>query len=116
MSTTVVNPSVWMPMYETNPTSSVFFIFFIITSVFYLHSLVLSVVFQTYVQAAIDIHKRSTWDREEAIRLAFLALVKNGETEHVTPASVRKTLQVVRPHYSVIKVSMAEKDGVLKVR
>jgi hypothetical protein len=93
-------------MYEKSQSNAFFFIFFIVTSVFYLHSLVLSVVFQTYIQATTDIHERSTWDREEAIRLAFLALVKNGETDHISAGSVRKALQVVRPHYSNMKVSV----------
>ena len=105
MSTTVVNPSLWMPMYEDSPSSALFFIFFIVTASFYLHSLVLSVVFQTYMQASAHIHERSAWYREEATRLAFVALTRNGETETISVGSVRKTLQVVRPHYSNMKVS-----------
>jgi len=105
LSTTVVNPSVWMPMYESNRANALFFIFFTIVCGFYLHSLVLSVVFQTYIQAATDIHKRSSFNREEAIKLAFLALLRDGETECISTSSVRKTLQAVRPHYSVMKVS-----------
>ena len=104
MSTTVVNPSLWMPMYESNQSNALFFIVFTIICGFYVHSLVLSVVFQTYIQAATDIHKRSTYNREETIRLAFLALVRDGETECISTSSVRKTLQAVRPHYSVMKV------------
>lgn len=77
------------------------------TASFYLHSLVLSVVFQTYMQASTDIHERSAWYREEATRLAFLALAKNGDTETISVGSVRKTLQMVRPHYSNMKVSIS---------
>mmetsp|Transcript_21064 Transcript_21064/g.51838 ORF Transcript_21064/g.51838 Transcript_21064/m.51838 type:complete len:1143 (-) Transcript_21064:54-3482(-) len=104
LSTTVVNPSIWMPMYKESQSSAFFFIFFIVTASFYIHSLVLSVVFQTYMQASADIHERSAWYREEATRLAFLALAKNGETETISVASVRKTLQLVRPHYSNMKI------------
>eukprot|EP00980_Cylindrotheca_fusiformis_P007439 scaffold1533_cov98-Cylindrotheca_fusiformis.AAC.3 len=86
VSTTVVNPSIWMPMYEKSSRNAFFFVLFIITS------------------ATADIHERSRVDREEAIRLAFLALVKNGETDYISAGSVRKTLQVVRPHYSIMKI------------
>jgi hypothetical protein len=106
VSTTVVNPSLWMPMYEVSRSDAIFFIFFIVTCVYYMHSLVLSVVFQTYIQAATDIHERSATDREDAIRLAFLALVKDDQSEYVRTASVRKTLQIMRPHYSAMKVSV----------
>lgn len=91
-------------MYYTSPTNAFFFVFFIITSVFYLHSLVLSVVFQTYIQAATDIYERSSSDRENAVRLAYLALMKDETSECISASSVRKTLQVVRPHYSSLKV------------
>ena len=104
VSTTVVNPSLWMPMYEASRANAIFFIFFIIVSVFYLHSLVLSVVFQTYIHAATEIHSRSVMDREEAIRRAFLALLREESSEYISATSVRKTLQVVRPHYNPMKV------------
>ena len=104
VSTTVVNPSLWMPMYEVSPSNSIFFIFFIIVSVFYLHSLVLSVVFQTYIHAATEIHERSVADREEAIRQSFVALMRDEKSDFISTSSVRKALQIVRPHYSSLKV------------
>lgn len=91
-------------MYQTSRWNSIFFVFFIVTAVFYLHSLVLSVVFQTYIQAASEIHERSASDREDAVRLAFLVLSKEGQTDVITSTSVRKTLQLVRPHYNPLKV------------
>lgn len=39
LSTTVVNPSLWMPMYAQHRTAAFFFVLFVVTSVFYLHSL-----------------------------------------------------------------------------
>lgn len=93
-------------MYDASRSNAVFFIFFVIVNVFYFHSLVLSVVFQTYIQAATDIHERSTADREDAVRLAFLSLLKDDQSECVTTSSVRKTLQIVRPHYSQMKVRL----------
>ena len=92
-------------MYSMSRSSAIFFVFFIVVSVFYLHSLVLSVVFQTYIQAATDIHERSVADGEEAVRLAFLALRRDDRSESVSTASVRKALQIMRPHYSTMKVS-----------
>jgi hypothetical protein len=39
VSTTVVNPSIWMPMYSSSRYAAFFFVLFVIVSVFYLHSL-----------------------------------------------------------------------------
>jgi len=105
LSTTVNNPSLWMPIYATTPSHSIFFVVFIITCVFYYHSLVLSVVFQTYIQAVTEIHARAASDRQNAIRLAFLALLKDGQSDHISISSVRKCLQVVRPHYNSLKMN-----------
>ena len=99
------NPSLWMPIYAVAPSHSIFFVFFIITCVFYYHSLVLSVVFQTYIQAVTDIHARTVSDRDDAIRLAFLALLKDGQSDYISTSSVRKCLQVVRPHYNALKLN-----------
>jgi hypothetical protein len=91
-------------MYQSVPSQSIFFIVFIITCVFYYHSLVLSVVFQTYIQAVTEIHERSSSDREDAVRLSFLALMKDGQADVISTSSVRKCLQVVRPHYNALKM------------
>lgn len=110
LATTVVNPSIWMPMYEASKYSAFFFIFFIVTSVFYLHSLVLSVVFQTYVQAASEIHERSVSDREDAVQLAYLALKQQHSSQqprssHIGVDRVREVLQKLRPHYNALKIN-----------
>ena len=116
LATTVVNPSIWMPIYQDSKLSAIFFIFFIVTTVFYLHSLVLSVVFQTYIQAASDIHERNASDKEDAVYLAFLALLNgdqkattsrttNTENVYVDIRSVRQTLKILRPHYSSMKIN-----------
>jgi Ion transport protein len=104
VSTTVVNPSLWMPMYEEAPTQALYFVVFIITCIIYYHSLVLSVVFQTYIQAMTEIHERSVSDREDAVRLAFLALIKDPHADYISTTSVKKCLQVVRPHYNSLKL------------
>jgi hypothetical protein len=91
-------------MYAESRSQSIFFVVFIITCTFYYHSLVLSVVFQTYIQAVTEIHERSASDREDAVRLAFLALMKDGQSDYISVSSVRKCLQVVRPHYHVLKL------------
>jgi hypothetical protein len=116
LATTVVNPSIWMPIYQDSKVSALFFIFFIVTTVFYLHSLVLSVVFQTYIQAASDIHERNASDKEDAVYLAFLALLNgdqkatpsrltNSESLYVDIRSVRQTLKILRPHYNSMKIN-----------
>jgi hypothetical protein len=109
LSTTVVNPSMWMPLYEESRKSAFFFVIFDITATLYLHSLVLSVVFQTYIQASTDIHERSVTEREETIRLAFLALQgpqdDEGGTKRVQTELIRDTLHIVRPHYNAMKIN-----------
>lgn len=118
-------------MYQATHWSAIFFVLFIVVTVFYMHSLVLSVVFQTYIQAATEIHDRSVTDREDAIQLAYAALKKqqqldarkqhsqrkqqSGGRETISsslPAPpggipmylVRETLEGLRPHYNVMKV------------
>ena len=110
VSTTVNNPSLWMPIYATTPSYSIFFVTFIIFSLFYYHSLVLSVVFQTYIQAVTEIHEQTTSDRDDAIRLAFLALLKDGQSDYIKVTSVRKCLQKVRPHYNFLKMNALLKN------
>ena len=105
LSTTVVNPSLWMIIYQESKFAAIFFIIFIVTVVFYLHSLVLSVVFSTYVQAAADIHERSSTDREDAIQMAFVALQQQSKRNVVDISLVRDTLRILRPHYNAMKIN-----------
>lgn len=111
LSTTVVNPSMWMPMYKEDRKSAFFFIIYVITTTFYSHSLVLSVVFQTYMQASTKIHDCSITDREDAIRFAFQALLNATYDEDdsvvndvIDTESVQRTLRLLRPHYNAMKV------------
>jgi hypothetical protein len=99
----------WMPVYDKSRQSAFFFVIFDIATTLYLHSLVLSVVFQTYIQASTEIHERSISEREESIRLAFVAVqdpadqegaVRRGRTE-----SMRKVLRILRPHYNAMKIN-----------
>lgn len=115
LATTVVNPSIWMPIYRDSRFSALFFVAFIVVTAFYLHSLVLSVVFQTYIQAAGEIHERNSADREDAVHLAFLVLCQDGsigvresgdvEKKHVSIEDVRETLRLMRPHYNPMKIN-----------
>ena len=99
----------WMPMYNESRKAAFFFILFDTTTILYLHSLVLSVVFQTYIQASTEIQERSSTEREEAIRLAFLSLQdpddKEGAVRRVQTHNIRKTLRLVRPHYNAMKIN-----------
>lgn len=106
LATTVVNPSIWMPMYSEHKSSALFFVSFVVISVFYMHSLVLSVVFQTYVKAAADVHNRSTSDREDLVQMAFLSLQEHsGGRDVVAIDSVREVLRAIRPHYNAMKIN-----------
>jgi hypothetical protein len=128
-----------MPAYEKSQWNAIFFIMFIIISVFYLHSLVLSVVFQVFISSASDVHKQAAVDRDQSMRLAFLALASVGGTttnidnnnniddpsrNHssctldtsttskgqdafvVDPTVIHETLQLLRPHYSALKLKI----------
>jgi hypothetical protein len=80
--------------------------FFIITAVFYMHSLVLSVVFQSYLHAASDIHERGVSGREDAVHLSYLALLQQDPSlPAVSTESVRHMLCHLRPHYNAYKIN-----------
>lgn len=119
VSTTVVNPSIWMPTYDESPWNAVFFVIFIVVSIFYLHSLVLSVVFQVFIQSAKEVHRRSTSDKENSLKLAFLALAwarntpETNQNEFATKNNdsvdlslICETLRLMRPHYSQQKLNV----------
>jgi hypothetical protein len=119
VSTTVVNPSIWMPAYNESRWNAVFFVIFIVVSVFYLHSLVLSVVFQVFIQSATEIHRRSNSCKEESLHLAFLAVtsIRNSTNNDnnqlpldnnalVDTRLICETLRLLRPHYSQQKLNV----------
>jgi len=112
LSTTVVNPSLWMPVVaEYGRSSSIFFVIFLITSVFYLHSLVLSVVFQSYMDGMAAIREHSALDREENLQLAYEALSECKKDEErramVAPTHlIRGALGLLREHYNVTKMDV----------
>jgi hypothetical protein len=119
-------------MYRDYRASATFFIFFVVVCVFYLHSLVLSVVFSTYIYAAGEIFERSASDRESALRLAYQALLDDdGRRQQgvgivpvtsttsinleaggsgmgsggIKVARLRPLLKLLRPHYNAAKIS-----------
>lgn len=101
-----------MPIYNESKNAAFFFVIFVITTTLYLHSLVLSVVFQTYVQASAIIHERSIAHREESLRFAFVCLQEDfpdddtvGVLRRVRTGSIRKTLRLLRPHYNAMKIN-----------
>lgn len=110
VSTTVVNPSLWMPVYSKAHVNAVFFVIFIVVCVFYLHSLILSVVFQVFIQAATEVHDRSSVDKEDSIRSAYRALsswqMVVQDTVNVPSDLIRETLAKVRPHYGTLKLDI----------
>ncbi|KAG7368073.1 ion transport protein [Nitzschia inconspicua] len=111
LSTTVVNPSIWMPAYNDSRWNAIFFVTFIVVGVFYLHSLVLSVVFQVFIKSATEVHRRSVSDKEQSLRLAYLALTTNSfndtaEKSFVHPPTIREAFRLLRPHYSRLKTTV----------
>lgn len=67
-------------------------------------------VFQTYIQAMSTIRDRASADRDEALKLAFLALQSVNQSEGLSEMNVvqvshiRLVLRKIRPHYSSTKV------------
>ncbi len=76
--------------------------------VFYLHSLILSVVFQVFIQAATEVHQRSVVDKEDSIKHAYLVLssthIAKQPIGEVHVELIRDTLKKLRPHYLEMKV------------
>ena len=95
-------------MYNESKQTAFFFVLFLLTNAVYLHSLVLAVVFHAYIQASTTIYQRSLSDREETLRLAFTALQEPGRSDStvwvVQRSNIRKTLKILRPHYSAKKM------------
>jgi len=123
VSTTVVNPALWIGIYNEHRPAAIFFLSFNV-SILYSRSLVLSAVFNAFVKAMKTIHGRCLSDREDSLRLAFQALHKfdafKGEgTTHFVPMEViKRVLQVVRPRYSDVQVSwilVSDDDGTSSV-
>jgi hypothetical protein len=110
MQTTAATPGVWIAVYNQYPSSAIFFVSFLIICVFYAHSIVLSVVFQTYIQAMTVIRQRSVKDRYESLKLAFYALHPENDAEHsemlIEMAKVKRVIQLLRPHYDDNKVGV----------
>lgn len=68
----------------------------------------MSVVFQTYIHSMKMIRERASADRQEALRLAYLALRPKvgaeGQERAVEVTKIRKVIRVLRPHYNVEKI------------
>eukprot|EP00934_Nitzschia_sp_Nitz4_P006559 Nitzschia sp. Nitz4//scaffold69_size99277//14106//17060//NITZ4_004620-RA/size99277-augustus-gene-0.9-mRNA-1//-1//CDS//3329556676//6549//frame0 len=111
LSTTVVNPSLWLPTYQQHRINALFFVVFIVVCTFYLHSLTLSVVFQVFIQAATEIHQRSASNKEASLQAAFFVLssfqaASNYPTGKISMSALWQTIQQLRPHYSTIKINV----------
>ena len=127
VSTTVVNPSLWIAIYNTTKIAALFFVSFL-TSTLYFRSIVMSVVFNSFVKAMKTIRGRYLSDREDSLRLAFHALhdfdAFRGEGSNyrcfVPVWVIKRVLQGVRPHYTDTQVrgysnacslTLAERDN-----
>jgi hypothetical protein len=107
-----------MPVYNQSRWNALFFVTFIVVGVFYLHSLVLSVVFQVFIHSATEVHRRSSSDKEQSLRLSFLALTSSGdkdarlnsisstENTFVSPPMIRAMLRMLWPHYNRLKLKV----------
>jgi len=87
--------------------------FLLAYSVFYLHSLVLSVVFQSYLDGMAAIRECSALDKEKNLQLAYEALseLKNEEfrSSSAPCRRIRGALGLLREHYTVTKMDVLMK-------
>ena len=91
--------------------SLVLYYFLRAQSVFYLHSLVLSVVFQSYMDGMAAIREHSAIDREKNLQLAYEALSDLDTDEEFRSTSapthrIRGALGLLREHYTVTKMNV----------
>ena len=80
-------------------------------SVFYLHSLVLSVVFQSYMDGMAVIREHSALDREKNLQLAYDALSdvdmdEEGRSTSAPTHRIRGALGLLREHYTGTKMDV----------
>lgn len=107
MSTTVINPSIWMDIYNERRTSAFFFILFGVVCIFYLHSLVLSTVFNNYIAAMAHVVHRFSSNKERCLLHAFNCLQEEAKRASylcVRTEIIEDTLRQLRPHYNDHKV------------
>ena len=105
VSTTVVNPSKWMPVYNSDRSSAIFFIIFGVVCIFYMHSLVLSTVFNSYITAMHEVIDRINLNKEQCLLYAFRCLEeKPNSKSFVWTDDVREVFKLLRPHYTDKKV------------
>ena len=76
---------------------------------------VLSVVFQTYIQAMRTVRMRASSVREGALKSSFQALLpkhdaEGAEARSVTADQVKRVLKLMRPHYNSLKVRSKQKN------
>ena len=89
--------------YSNSDTIGSLPIFLQTCSVFYLHSLVLSVVFQSYMDGMAAIREHSALDREKNLQLAYEAL---SDLDKAPTLRIRGALGLLREHYTVTKVNI----------
>lgn len=99
-----------MSVYSSEKINAIFFVVFIVVCVFYLHSLILSVVFQVFIQAATEVHDRSSVDKEDSMRCCYQGLsewqMQLGFGPDVSCDIVREMLAKLRPHYGDMKLDI----------
>ena len=107
-------------MYNESPWNALFFVIFIVFSIFYLHSLVLSVVFQVFIQSTREVHFRSASDKKKSLQSAFLALAwaRNDQKDYfqseflgnmkisINVSLIGETFRFLRPHYNQQKLNV----------
>ena len=112
LSTSVNNPSSWLALYKQNRLNSLFFIAFLILSLFYVHCLVLGLVVKAYSMKRKDALEESTKAKAVASDLAFKCLQRDpGNEAFCRKADLRAALGYLRPHYGSEKLDRLVKGA-----
>jgi hypothetical protein len=97
------NPKVWLPLYLQNKYYITLFLIFIVISVIFLPNLILTVVYNKYVEAMqMSIREREVF-RLRSLLKAFRALDIR-RSNHLQPEVVQRVLSHMRPQYGPDKI------------
>ena len=117
LSTTVSNPSSWSEAYKKNKFVAFFFVGFLVLTVFFLHALVLAIVFDSYAKVTKRQLAKSLTNRGENLRMAWMAICEMpGDIfSNVKIENAKAAIKTLRSHYrqnkmEIIFESLGTKD------
>ena len=107
LSTSVNNPSCWMGLYFRSGWNALFFITFLLLSLFLVHCLVLGLVVKAYSSKRRDAAEKRARAKAKATEMAFACLRRQSEAgsrPFCRRSDLRLALGYLRPHYGAEKL------------